>query len=99
KELLAIHGAEGTAYLRRRFFRDLRQYNIPERAAQIAPRPFLIIHGTADEVVPFTHAQELYRAAQAPKTLTPIRNADHRFSAHINQVWDTFFSWLHSSQG
>ncbi|MEO7000720.1 MAG: alpha/beta hydrolase [Ktedonobacterales bacterium] len=37
--------------------------------AQIAPRPLLIIHGTADEMIPVEHAHRLYTAAVEPKEL------------------------------
>jgi fermentation-respiration switch protein FrsA (DUF1100 family) len=45
--------------------------------AKIAPVPVLIIHGTADPVVPYHHAQALYAAAREPKTLWTIPDAGH----------------------
>lgn len=39
--------------------------------------PLLLIHGTDDGVIPFSHSEELYAAAQAPKTLVPIPQAGH----------------------
>ncbi|GHO83834.1 alpha/beta hydrolase [Dictyobacter formicarum] len=45
--------------------------------------PFLIIHGTNDNVVPFNQAEALYAAltqAQADATLHPIEGEDHVFS-------------------
>jgi fermentation-respiration switch protein FrsA (DUF1100 family) len=44
---------------------------------KIAPIPVLIIHGTADPVVPYHHAQVLYAAAREPKTLWTIPDAGH----------------------
>lgn len=44
---------------------------------KIAPVPVLIIHGTADPVVPYYHAETLYAAARNPKTLWTIPNAGH----------------------
>lgn len=45
--------------------------------AKIAPVPVLIIHGTADPVVPYHHAEVLYAAAREPKTLWTIPGAGH----------------------
>jgi len=39
--------------------------------------PVLIIHGTADETVPFEHSEQLYAAAPSPKQFVPIEGADH----------------------
>jgi len=41
----------------------------------------LIIHGTQDEVVPFSEAQRLFELAQEPKKFAPLPGADHRISA------------------
>ncbi|MEN9222558.1 MAG: alpha/beta hydrolase [Thermostichus sp. BF3_bins_97] len=39
--------------------------------------PVLILHGTEDVLIPFWHAQTLYRAARDPKRLVPIEGANH----------------------
>ncbi|MQF83105.1 hypothetical protein FIM02_03060 [SAR202 cluster bacterium AD-802-E10_MRT_200m] len=43
-------------------------------------KPTLIIHGGNDELVPLDHAYELYEAAQNPKHIEIIPDADHSFS-------------------
>lgn len=40
-------------------------------------RPVLVIHGTADEVVPFQHGQRLYQAAPEPKQALWVPGAGH----------------------
>jgi len=40
----------------------------------------LIIHGTQDEVVPFSEAERLFELAQEPKRFVPLPGADHRIS-------------------
>jgi fermentation-respiration switch protein FrsA (DUF1100 family) len=51
---------------------------MPEReVAAIAPRPLLIIHGTADAVIPIEHAYRVYEAAGAPKELWIGEGAEH----------------------
>lgn len=39
--------------------------------------PLLIVHGTADEIIPFAMGRELYAAASEPKTFVPIAGAGH----------------------
>jgi fermentation-respiration switch protein FrsA (DUF1100 family) len=50
----------------------------PVRAiAKIAPRPVLIIHGTADRTTPFSDGEELFKAASEPKSIWPVPEAEH----------------------
>jgi fermentation-respiration switch protein FrsA (DUF1100 family) len=42
--------------------------------------PVFIAHGTADRMVPFSHAQRLYDAANEPKHLFPMLGFDHHHS-------------------
>ncbi len=39
--------------------------------------PLLLIHGTEDQTIPFSHSEELLAAAQSPKQLVPILGAGH----------------------
>lgn len=39
--------------------------------------PLLLIHGTSDRTIPFSHSEELLAAAAEPKQLVPIMGADH----------------------
>ena len=64
--------------LKQGFYGDLRTYDLLE-AARSAP-PLLILHGSADELVPMEHAQHLYEAAREPKQLKILPGADHVFS-------------------
>lgn len=45
---------------------------------RISPRPLLLVHGDADEVVPLEHAHKLYQKAKEPKELFIIPGAKHR---------------------
>ncbi len=47
-------------------------------AGRIAPRPLLLIHGAADDVVPLSHAHQLYNAAAEPKHLEILTDGVHR---------------------
>lgn len=39
--------------------------------------PLLLLHGTNDTIIPFSHSEELLAAADSPKQLVPIEGADH----------------------
>lgn len=43
----------------------------------IAPVPLLLIHGTADQVVPYKHAQKLFEKAGEPKELWTVPGGQH----------------------
>jgi len=44
------------------------------------PRPVFIAHGTADAVVPFSHGEALFAAANEPKEFLRLEGADHGLS-------------------
>ncbi|MGM0689594.1 MAG: alpha/beta hydrolase [Bacillota bacterium] len=95
EDVITIEGEE-MLHLKKGFFYDLRQHNLLECAASLAPIKFLVIHGSGDESVPLKEAILLFEAAREPKKMEIINNADHRFTDHIKQVWDVFFKWLQS---
>ncbi len=43
----------------------------------IAPTPLLIIHGTGDPVVPYSHGKRLFDLAREPKQLWTIEGSNH----------------------
>ncbi|MGZ3582042.1 MAG: alpha/beta hydrolase [Ktedonobacterales bacterium] len=45
--------------------------------AAFAPRPILVIHGTADTTIPFAHGKQVYEAARQPKELWIGEGAEH----------------------
>ena len=45
--------------------------------------PKLIMHGTADKLIPFWHGEKLYEAAAEPKQFYRIENAGHNDYIHI----------------
>ncbi len=95
KEFVEIIDDSGFIHqIKKNFFYDLEKYDVLDCAAEISPRPLLIIHGTEDKTVPVSQARELYEAAHEPKELLTIDGADHRFTNHIIPVWNSFFQWL-----
>jgi dipeptidyl aminopeptidase/acylaminoacyl peptidase len=45
---------------------------------KISPRPLLLVHGGADELIPLEHAHKLYQKAKEPKELKIIPGARHK---------------------
>ncbi len=45
--------------------------------SRVSPIPLLILHGTADVVVPFHHGQWLYEKAKDPKTFSAVPEGQH----------------------
>ena len=59
----------------------------------ISPRPLLLVHGDADEVVPLEHAHRLYQKAEEPRELAIISNALHRLRLE-EAAMATVMDWL-----
>ncbi|MBI4329847.1 MAG: alpha/beta fold hydrolase [Chloroflexi bacterium] len=59
----------------------------------ISPRPLLLIHGDADDVVPVSHARRLYRRAGEPKELAVIPGAGHRLRLE-ERAMDLARNWV-----
>jgi putative redox protein len=92
--LIPYTGHAGTAYLKKSFFDDLNKHDVTGSASMIFPRPLLVVHGEADNVVPLQNAHNIYCAAGEPKSLKIIPGADHRYTGHYPEVWKAFFNWL-----
>ncbi|HWQ09375.1 MAG TPA: dienelactone hydrolase family protein, partial [Holophaga sp.] len=63
-------------------------------AAKIAPRPLLIVHGGADDVVPAAQAEDLHELAEDPKRLVIHPEANHSFTRHRAWLQATLLGWL-----
>lgn len=60
----------------------------------LAPRPLLLLHGTADTILSHECSQVLYERARDPKTLKLFDGADHRFAAAGDELYQTVRDWL-----
>jgi pimeloyl-ACP methyl ester carboxylesterase len=65
-----------------------------EAAAQIAPTPFLVVHGDQDLYFPVEHAEQLYGAAREPKELWVVPGFGHAESAVNAALTDRIAGWL-----
>ncbi|MET3497336.1 alpha/beta hydrolase [Variovorax boronicumulans] len=73
-------------------------YAASKYVAAMAPIPLLLIHGTADAVIPLAHSQRLLSVAREPKRLIEVRGAGHlepmaaaRFGTTYQQALTDFF--------
>ena len=81
--------------LRTGFFRDAQQYDICQAIGKISC-PVLLIHGSADEVVPVKDAHDLYRSAREPKRLAIIEGGSHALNEpeHLEQILSLTLNWF-----
>jgi alpha/beta superfamily hydrolase len=61
---------------------------------ELAPRPLLLVHGTADAILPDESSKALFERAAEPKRLELVTGADHGFSAHRDKVFEIVERWL-----
>lgn len=59
----------------------------------LSPRPLLLVHGVADEVVPYPHAERLFSLAGPPKELVRIPGGAHQLRRDVRAV-DALRDWL-----
>jgi pimeloyl-ACP methyl ester carboxylesterase len=77
-----------------RFFDD--EYS-PERwIGKIAPVPVIVIHGTADRVVPYAHGKMLYDLASDPKGIWTVEGGGHGTALRNPEVRGQFLAFLAS---
>jgi dipeptidyl aminopeptidase/acylaminoacyl peptidase len=60
---------------------------------KISPRPLLLVHGDADELIPLEHAHRLYQKAGEPKEFKIIPGAKHRLRLE-DAAMDFVLDWL-----
>ena len=65
---------------------------LPQAAAVGAP--WMLVHGTADELVPFRDALDTREASGDRAELVPLEGADHRFDGGLPQLLETVVPWL-----
>lgn len=71
-------GTEKEALLLDTFYDDAEKYDAEEAIKRVSN--CILLHGEKDEIVPFSHARELYQAAHTPKHLEAFSEGDHRFT-------------------
>jgi alpha/beta superfamily hydrolase len=63
---------------------------------ELAPKPLMLIHGTADTILPEQCSRMLYERAAEPKVLKLFEGADHRFTGRGDELLAMVQDWLES---
>ncbi|QTA89789.1 alpha/beta hydrolase [Desulfonema magnum] len=81
--------------LSKRFFSDMRKYNIPERIRSLQSS-LLLVHGDQDEIIPVEEARKAYNKNPSGIKLVIIPGADHMFSndAHRHEIAELTANWF-----
>ena len=80
---------------------DLNRMRPQDTIADIAPRPILIIHGTADQAIPVEHAHRLYATAANPQAeLWIVPDVEHvrAYATHPQQYMERVLNFLNRVQ-
>jgi len=81
--------------IKKNFFDDIGNYDICAAVERINC-PLLVIHGDADNLVPFENGQRIYERANEPKRLEIIKGGNHGFDEphHMEQITKLTLDWF-----
>lgn len=65
-----------------------------ENVADLSPKPLLLIHGTNDEVLPYSCSMYLYREALEPKEMILYEGCQHGLDQCRGDLDNAMTSWL-----
>jgi alpha/beta superfamily hydrolase len=60
----------------------------------LAPKPLLLIHGTADDILPPRSSELIYERAGEPRRLMLFEGADHRLTGKGEELFALVDEWL-----
>ncbi len=77
------------------FFHEIREFDAGKALSNL-DYPLMVIHGSADQVVPVEDGQKIYQKARGCKELKIIKNGNHSFDdpVHLAQIVDLSCRWL-----
>ncbi len=61
---------------------------------RLAPRPLLLVHGTADQILDAEASRDIYARAKEPKRLELYDGAGHGLGACADELFELAKSWL-----
>ena len=61
---------------------------------ELAPKPVLLIHGTADEIIAQRSSELIFERAGEPRQLELIESGDHRLSGFGDRLLELVIGWL-----
>ncbi len=72
----------------------LETSDVGEAVQRMGSKPLLLIHARGDEVVPYTHSEQLFELASEPKRLVLLEGGDHRSAQHDAELQGESLRWL-----
>jgi fermentation-respiration switch protein FrsA (DUF1100 family) len=72
----------------------LETTDVGDAVRRMGTKPLLIIHARGDDVVPYTHSEQLYELAEEPKKLLLLEGGDHRSAQHDAELQGESLRWL-----
>jgi len=63
-------------------------------APEVSPRPMLLIHGTADEILPPSCSEQVYARAGEPRELRLFPGTRHGLDESREEILDLLIEWL-----
>jgi len=82
------------ALLSESFLQDAREIQTTLPQASQVGVPWLLVHGTEDELVPFEDSVRCAQACPQNAQLAPIEGADHCFTDRLDEVRSIVVPWL-----
>ena len=67
--------------------------------AAISPIPLLMLHGTADEVIPYAHGERLFEQAREPKQFIAVKNGQHIRALNELYYQQQVLQWFNRNGG
>lgn len=90
----------GSGFLKPGFLDDVLALDAPA-AMKAVTMPVLVMHGDADDVVPFSHAEIIRASVSGPCKVERFRGVGHRFEepGALDRLLAVLERWLASTQG
>jgi fermentation-respiration switch protein FrsA (DUF1100 family) len=77
----------------------LGEHDLREAAAQVAPKPLILLHARGDEDVPSEWSEELYARAGEPRRIIVVPGGHHRSVQHDPELQVTALRWIERQLG
>lgn len=85
---------EPTCPLSRTYIDDIATIGTVVASAPSIQIPWLLVHGTEDDVIPLQDSLDIFERANEPKQLVKIEGADHVFSEHTPDMVKVVHEWV-----
>jgi alpha/beta superfamily hydrolase len=90
---------EPTCPLSKDYMDDMKAIGSVVTRASSIQIPWLLVHGTEDDVVPIQDSLDILERANEPKQLVQIEGSDHVFSEHTSEMIKVVVGWIREQIG